>query len=197
MGEAAVKVAKACGYYNAGTVEFLYQDGEFWFLEMNTQLQREHPVNELVSGLDLVAEQIRVASGEPLSFAQEDISLRGHAIEVRVNAENPAGGRFLPSPGPITALTVPQGFGVRWDGGYEAGDEVSQFYDNLVGKLIVWGPDRDRAISRALRALRELEISGVYTTVPADIAILEHSDFKAVEHSTKWVENVLDLSGLT
>ncbi|MGH9085259.1 MAG: acetyl-CoA carboxylase biotin carboxylase subunit, partial [Acidimicrobiales bacterium] len=194
MGEAAVKVAKACGYFNAGTVEFLYQDGEFWFLEMNTRLQVEHPVTELVSGIDLVREQILVASGEPLSFSQEDIELRGHAIEVRVNAEDPAGGRFLPSPGTIAALVPPQGFGVRWDGGYEAGDEVSQFYDNLVGKLIVWGRDRDTAIARMIRALEEMRIEGVATTIPADLAILRHADFAAARHSTKWVEDTLDLS---
>jgi acetyl-CoA/propionyl-CoA carboxylase, biotin carboxylase, biotin carboxyl carrier protein len=199
MGEAAVKVAKACGYVNAGTVEFLFQDGDFFFLEMNTRLQVEHPVTELVSGLDLVAEQLRVASGEPLSFTQEEVNAarRGHAIEVRVNAENPAGGRFLPSPGRIGTLVPPQGFGVRWDGGYESGDEVSQFYDNLVGKLIVWGTTREVAIARMLRALREFRIDGIHTTIPADMAILEHPDFAAATHSTKWVEDTLDLSGLT
>jgi len=196
MGEAAVKVAKACGYYNAGTVEFLFQDGEFWFLEMNTRLQVEHPVTELISGIDLVREQIRVASGQELSFTQDDIDLRGWAIEVRVNAEDPAGGRFIPSPGTITDLSIPQGFGVRWDGGYTAGDTVSQFYDNLIGKLIVWGSDRATAIARMQRAIREMVIAGVKTTLPADLAILEHDDFKNAEHSTKWVEEVLDLSGV-
>jgi len=197
MGEAAVKVAKACGYYNAGTVEFLFQDGEFFFLEMNTRLQVEHPVTEMVSGLDLVAEQIRVASGLPLSFTQDSISLSGHAIEVRINAENPAEGKFLPSPGDISTLVPPAGFGTRWDGGYESGDTVSQYYDNLVGKLICWGEDRPTAIARTLRALREFRIEGIATTIPADIAILEHPDFAAATHSTKWVEDTLDLTGVS
>ncbi|MGY6500942.1 MAG: acetyl/propionyl/methylcrotonyl-CoA carboxylase subunit alpha [Acidimicrobiales bacterium] len=194
MGEAAVKVAKGCNYVNAGTVEFLYQDGEFYYLEMNTRLQVEHPVTELVSGIDLVREQIRVASGEPLSFTQDDIDIRGHAIECRINAEDPAGGAFLPSPGRISALSIPQGFGVRWDGGYDNGDEVSQYYDNLVGKLCVWGSDRETARLRMLRALDELVVAGIATTTPAHKLILGHDDFAAGVHSTKWVEETLDLS---
>jgi len=195
MGEAAVKVALGCGYVNAGTVEMLYQDGEFWFLEMNTRLQVEHCVTELVTSLDLVAEQIRIAAGEPLSFTQESVERRGHAIEMRINAEDATRG-FLPSPGTITEMTVPAGPGVRWDGGYLAGDTVSQYYDNLVGKLIVWAPDRGAAVDRALRALGEFRLEGIHTTIPAHVAMISHPDFAAGAHSTKWVEESIDLNAL-
>ncbi len=196
MGEAAIKAAKAVGYFNAGTVEFIYQDGEFFFLEMNTRLQVEHPVTEVITGIDLVEWQIRVASGEPLPMTQDEVAARrhGHAIEIRINAENPAGGKFLPSPGTISKLVPADGFGVRFDSGYESGDTISQYYDNLVGKLIVWGKDRPTAIARTIRALDEMVVEGVATTIPADLAILRHPDFAAVEHSTKWVEERLDLS---
>ncbi|MGZ4805365.1 MAG: acetyl-CoA carboxylase biotin carboxylase subunit, partial [Ilumatobacteraceae bacterium] len=199
MGAAAIKAAKAVGYYNAGTVEFIYQDGEFFFLEMNTRLQVEHPVTEVITGINLVEWQIRVAGGEPLPMTQDEVLARrhGHGIEVRINAEDPAAGKFLPSPGTLTKLTTPDGFGIRFDSGYESGDTISQYYDNLIGKLIVWGKDRPAAIARTIGALEEMVVEGVATTIPADLAILRHPDFQAMTHSTKWVEEKLDLSGLT
>lgn len=196
MGEAAVKVAQACGYVNAGTVEFLYQDGEFFFLEMNTRLQVEHPVTELITGLDLVELQIRIAAGEPIPFSQEQIHRSGHAIEVRINAENPEAGKFTPSPGTITKFLKPDGPGVRLDSGYEVGDAISQYYDNLIAKLIVWAPTRDRAIAKMRRAIAETVIEGPYTTLPALDSILAHPDFANSQHSTKWVEEKAGLQDL-
>jgi acetyl-CoA/propionyl-CoA carboxylase biotin carboxyl carrier protein len=158
---------------------------------MNTRLQVEHCVTEMVTGFDLVAEQIRVASGEALSFTQESVVQRGHSIECRVNAEDPMAG-FRPAPGRVTALRPAAGPYVRWDGGYEAGDEVSQYYDNLVGKLVVWGQDRTQAIARMQRAISEFTIEGVVTTLPAQAAILAHPDFMNATHSTRWLEDTVD-----
>jgi acetyl-CoA/propionyl-CoA carboxylase biotin carboxyl carrier protein len=196
MGAAAVAIAKACNYENAGTVEFLYQDGEFYFLEMNTRLQVEHPVTEAVVGMDLVELQLRIAAGETLGIEQDAIERKGHAIELRLNAEDPANGGFLPSPGKITALRFPDGFGTRVDSGYETGDSISQYYDNLIAKMIAWAPDRDKAINKVIRMIDELVVEGVPTTAQAQKMILEHPDFREAKHSTRWLEERLDLSSI-
>jgi acetyl-CoA/propionyl-CoA carboxylase biotin carboxyl carrier protein len=193
----AVAVAKACGYVGAGTVEFLWDpaSGGAWFLEMNTRIQVEHPITEAVTGVDIVAAQLRVAAGEPLGLTQDDVAVRGHALECRVNAEDPARG-FLPTPGPITALRWPGGPGVRVDAGYEAGDTVPSFYDDLLGKLAVWASDRDLAIARMRAALDDLAVEGVATTAPALALVLDHDDFRAARHWTTWLEEALDLGDL-
>ena len=179
MGEAAVKAARAVGYTNAGTVEFLLDPaGEFYFLEMNTRLQVEHPVTEMVTGIDLAIAQIRVAEGEPLGPELADVEPRGHAIEVRLYAEDPFK-NFVPSPGKIDLLRLPEGPGVRNDSGVASGDEVSIYYDPMLAKLIVWGQDRGHAIARLDRALGELKVEGIRTTAPLFRQILRDPDFRA------------------
>jgi acetyl-CoA carboxylase, biotin carboxylase subunit len=187
MGAAAVAAARAVGYRNAGTVEFLYQDGEFFFLEMNTRIQVEHPVTELVTGLDLVQWQLRVAAGERLTVAQEDVSWTGHAIECRITSEDPYRG-FLPSTGRIEMLQVPAGPGVRWDGGVQEGDEVSLFYDPLLAKLVSSGPTREAAIDRMLRALGELRVVGVETSASFHHRVLLEPDFRAGRLDIRYID---------
>ena len=178
MGAAAVQAARSVDYLGAGTVEFLYADGSFYFLEMNTRLQVEHPVTELVTGLDLVAWQLRVAAGEPLDFTQEDVRISGHAIECRITAEDPSRG-FLPSTGSVERLELPSGPGVRWDGGIREGFEVALHYDPLLAKLIVHAPTRELAIDRMARALDELVITGVETSASFHRRLMDEPDFRA------------------
>lgn len=188
MGQAAVAAAKAVDYHGAGTVEFLLdKHGKFYFMEMNTRIQVEHPVTEMITGFDLIKEQIRVAAGEPLSFKQEDVKINGWAIECRINAENPAK-NFMPSPGKVVRYLPPGGYGVRIDSAVYPGYEITPFYDSMVAKLIVWGKDREEAIARMKRALDEFVIDGVHTTIPFHSKLLEHPDFVKGNFATNFLE---------
>ncbi len=191
MGETAVRAARAAGYVNAGTCEFLLdKDGKFYFLEMNTRLQVEHPVTELVTGIDLVQWQLRVASGEKLPFVQSEIVPRGWAIECRITAEDTANG-FLPSTGRIHYLHLPSGPGVRWDGGIETGSEIGLHYDPMLAKLIVWAPNRELAVERMHRALLELTIEGVETSRDFHLRLMEDEEFRRGEIEIQWLERRL------
>jgi len=199
LAEVSVRVARQVGYTNAGTVEFLLDADHtrFYFMEMNTRLQVEHPVTELVTGIDLAAWQIRIANGEQLSFTQEQIETRGHAIEVRINAEDPSKGRFLPAPGRIGAYREPSGPGVRVDAGFIGDSEIPRSYDSMIAKLITWGADRDEARRRMVRALAEYQIEGVKTIIPFHQRIMVDERFVAGDVHTGYVEHEMDLSDLT
>ena len=188
MGEAAIRAVTAAGYVNAGTVEFMFSDGEFFFLEVNARLQVEHPITEAVTGIDLVKEQIRVASGMELGFAQTDVTWTGHAIEMRINAEDPTR-KFMPNPKRINRWVAPAGPGVRVDSGFGPGSDVPANYDSLVAKLIVYGVDRAEAIARAGRALREFVVVGPSTTIPYHRAIIDSPDFRAGKLSTRFIDD--------
>jgi acetyl-CoA carboxylase biotin carboxylase subunit len=188
MGNAAVSAARSIGYEGAGTVEFLLdRSGHFYFMEMNTRIQVEHPVTEMVTGIDLIAEQLRIAGGEPISVLQEEIQIHGHAIECRINAEDPSH-NFRPAPGRITGWLPPGGPGVRVDSHVYTGYEITPFYDSLIGKLIVWGVDRDAALRRLRRALSECAITGIPTTIDFHLALLDRPEFQRGDIHTKFVE---------
>lgn len=190
MGEAAVKAAKASHYENAGTIEFLLEkNGNFYFMEMNTRIQVEHPVTEWVTGIDLVKEQIRIASGEELSYRQEDVHLSGHAIECRINAENPAKG-FRPSPGTITDMYLPGGKGIRIDAAIYSGYTIPPYYDSMVAKLIVWAKNRKEAIRKMQSALGEVIIEGIDTNVDYQYEILNHPDYRSGNVDIEFIERL-------
>jgi len=191
MGEAALRVARAAGYRNAGTVEFLLDaTGHYYFMEMNTRIQVEHPVTEMVTGLDLVKAQIRIAAGEPLGLSQEDVRLNGHSLECRINAEDPE--RFLPCPGRVSALHLPGGPGVRVDSHAYAGYTIPPQYDSLLAKLIVHGSDRQEAILRMRRALGEMAVEGIRTTIPFHQKLLSHPEFVAGRTSTQFLARLME-----
>ena len=186
LGEVVTAGLQRLGYRNAGTLEFLYQDGQFAFIEMNTRLQVEHPVTEMVCDVDLVREQIRIAAGEPLGYTQSDISFQGHAIECRITAEDPVS--FMPSPGRVDVYQPPGGLGVRVDSALYAGYVIPPYYDSMVAKLIVHAPTRPDAIARMRRALMEFAIQGVRTTLPLHRRIMEAPDFRAGDYTIHWLE---------
>ena len=190
IGKVVVDAVAAIGYLGVGTIEFLYEDGEFFFIEMNTRLQVEHPVTEAITGIDLVREQIRIAAGLPLSFTQKDVIFEGHAIECRINAENPK--TFTPSPGLVTDFHAPGGLGVRLDSAIYAGYSIPPYYDSLIGKLIVHGRDRPEAISRMNRCLNELVVGGIETTTPLFQQLLQQPDIISGDYDIHWLERWME-----
>ena len=189
IGEVCCAAMRAIGYRSAGTIEFLYEDGEFYFLEMNTRIQVEHPVTEMISGIDIVREMIRVAAGEPLEFGQGDVRVNGHAIECRINAEHPE--TFAPSPGQVTDFHTPGGLGVRVDSALYSGYTVPPYYDSLVAKLIVHGGTREECLMRLHRTLEEMVVGGIETTVPLHQRILAEPDFIAGDYDIHWLERMV------
>ncbi len=190
IGSLAAKTVREMGYRGAGTIEFLYEDGKFYFMEMNTRIQVEHPVTEMITGIDLIAEQIRVAAGEKLTVNKDRLRFRGHAIEIRINAEDPD--TFMPSPGTITQFHAPGGLGVRFDSAIYTGYAIPPYYDSMVGKLIVHGRNREECIRRLKRAIRETIVDGVKTTLPLHDWILKQDEFLSGEYSIKWLESALE-----
>jgi acetyl/propionyl-CoA carboxylase alpha subunit len=187
MGQCAVMVAKACNYYGAGTVEFIVDENlDFYFLEMNTRLQVEHPVTEMITGVDLVKEMIWIAEGKPLSIKQEDLKINGHSIEIRVSAEDPKN-NFLPDVGTLHTYVRPQGNGVRVDDGFEQGMEIPIYYDSMIGKLISYGKDRNEAIDKMIRAIDEFKITGIETTLQFCKFVLKHEAFVSGKFDTRFI----------
>ena len=187
IGETVNKAIGKIGYLGVGTIEFLWEDGEFFFIEMNTRLQVEHPVTEMITGVDLVREQIRIAAGEPLSFTQDEVTFKGHAIEVRINAENSE--TFTPSPGLVNDFHAPGGLGVRLDSAIYAGYSIPPYYDSLIGKLIVHGRDREECIARLKRSLGEMVVGGIDTTIPLFQKLLQEPDILSGDYDIHWLEN--------
>lgn len=191
IGERCAKACVDIGYRGAGTFEFLFENGEFYFIEMNTRIQVEHPVTEMITGVDLIKEQLRIAAGQPLSIKQEEVHVRGHAVECRINAEDP--NTFLPSPGKITRFHAPGGFGVRWESHIYAGYTVPPYYDSMIGKLICYGENRDVAIARMKNALQELIIDGIKTNVDLQIRIMNDENFQHGGTNIHYLEKKLGL----